>query len=689
MADSIETVLALDPRIVPQKATRVIRRGAENLTYDVVPPNGGTTWGVGTTYSSAADPTADPVATAVTAASSHVFQIPMGSDELLQRRIDVRLTNVVVSFKLQTVGGPGTAATAATATLVAGQDALKAFPVNRCLANSQVKVNGETISVNPSQNLQCYLRTSDKQILQCTDNSLTPSYLDNVQEYSDLSTPGAGGLVERAVQNPLGIGTNYEPGRGYFPQSWVLNQSTAVRAANAVAKTAYATVLIPVIQEPLMVPCLWMGNVDEGGAFDNIQSDVEVRLQWLPNLQNLIWAHAKNALETAGTGTWTITGVSADINLICTRLRRPKDVPGASSIMVYPNNSFDVFVDSSAPSDLAVGQTYSWTTSTYKFGAIPSAFFIYWAQDITTDTGNGPTTPDRYARIHDVSISFNGVTGLLAGASQQQLYQMTINNLDGVDDYTFGDWSAGGASKVRLQTGVGPATYIDAAASGQGLPFMQAWDGNGLTTMPVGGTYQRGCGSFLYLTMADLGCPDSMAPGMVGSFNFRITANISNASSTLWPRSTAKCYVFALYDGLLSININGSATQSMNVIDAASVLTSSQLPIIPDSQVDMTRMIGGGARSLFGRVGTFIHSALPYIRKGASVAKRVLPYAGPGGALAADVLEAAGAGGKEDDGEAHLEVSSGGAAGGGGRMVTLDTKPREMALVSSILRRRR
>jgi hypothetical protein len=682
MAEEMETVLVVDPRIIPQRATRVIRRGAENLSYEVVPAQGNSNFGTGTykMVNNLAAP-GGLLDASGTGASRHMFQISMGDQEQLVRRIDVRLTDVRIGFKA-TWTSHNNAPPANSRVLAAGLDALKAFPINRMLSNAQIKINGETVSVNPAQNLQCMLRTTDKQILQCTDNSLTPSYLDNVQGYADLTARGLNGAAsERAVQNPLGYGTNYEPARGYFPQTWEVNQPLTAKADAADPPTqSFATAYFPVIQEPLMINCLYWGQVDEAGAFDNIKQDVEVTLQWLPDVYKLVWSHVNPAALVADQGflTWEVTGISAQVNLIVTKLRRPTDLPGPSAIMTYPNLEFDRFADSSNQT-LNAGETNTnYSTSSYKFGAIPQAWMIYFTQDTEQESGNNYAIPDRYARINSIQVTFNGVTGLLSGATTQHLYQMTINNLEGVDDYTYGDWCAGFTGNSNAAR----------AVVGQGLQFQQVWDnGNsGIASTTAAAAYQRGAGSFLYLTPADIGLPSVYAPGMIGSYNFRLNASITNCSRDNW--TTMRCYVFALYDGILSININGSATQSINVVDSASVLTSSQLPIIADSEVDMSRMIGGGPRSLFGRVGSFIHTATPYLKRAASIAKRVLPYTGPGGALIGDVLDAAGAGGQEDDGQEHLRVS-GGAAGGGGRVVALDGKTKELALVSSILRRRR
>jgi len=241
----VPTVLLIDPKLVPQAPTRVIRRGATQVEYNLVPANGGAAWGQGSVV---LDGTTTPVA--VNGASNHQFQIDISEDQLLARRIDLRLENVYVTLKV-------TKATATaslnTRPINAGCDSLKSFPINRSIENCTLKLNGEAISTNINQNLQVYLQTVDESILQCSDNSLTPSYLDNVQSYADLCPINAVG-VDLAPLNPLGVGNRTRPGRGAFPGSIIVNQAIDTSAAT---DTAYATVFFPVIEEPLFVPCLW------------------------------------------------------------------------------------------------------------------------------------------------------------------------------------------------------------------------------------------------------------------------------------------------------------------------------------------------------------------------------------------------------------------------------------------------
>jgi hypothetical protein len=572
---SIPTVVVYDRRLQPNAPVRVIKRDANATDFDVTPATG-----------------------QISSTSRQEFKVII-SDQLISRRIEVRARDVTIDFSVAANAGNDTN----LKVLNQGFDALRPFPLARNMSAIQARLNGLVVDTVPQQNVQVYMLTGNEHSLFAGTNSLTPTRLDNCQDFSGIQD-----VISTAL-NPLGLGDGFQAGRGAFPMQVVSNQALSVGAA------ATAQVVIPWIQEPLLLPMCYWGSLDEADGFRNIINDMIITISWMPNMQYQMWTHAT---PTGMAGAFSVTGFSwAGVDLITYKFNIPPSFgPKAqvrTSPQYYPNPRFELA--SQSVGAIAGTSSASVPIQNFSFSGMPHIFYLYLAESVDTlYSPTGYSLPDRRVAIDSLTIKANGITGKLNGASPQHLYELAVRN--GVDL----SW----------------ADFYPQAGNTRGALYA--------------GSSWLGSGTFLAFTPGDLGVEDGWAPGVSEKVNFSGTIYFTNPSATAYTDLTI--YLFALYDGYVRLDSNGTGVQSELIVTKDEVLTSGNLPQLED--VDMSKAIGG---NIFDKARGYFTRAEPILRTGAKVVKTAgkLGLLGPQGFAAATALDLLGAGNGEKEGDYECE----------------------------------
>ena len=270
-------------------------------------------------------------------------------------------------------------------------DALRAFPLSSITDVITCQINGETLSQNTSDINNAMLTLNNTVQDRCGAISTAPSMPDQYQQYSDWTIYGSG-------RNPLAdYGENSaEMSRGGFP---------VTVAAGGLSFTCEVT-------EPLFLSPFTSGQSDEE-AFCNInQLNVSLRFVQLIN-RVLCHSTAGNPITTVAVSFYQAPELL--INYITPQITQP--LPTVQTVSysklqqyIKPVNGF------------VQGTSQTVISDSIKLSMIPSAMYLFVRH---ARSASNYLVSDSYAKLSNVNVLWNNQSGLLATASDQELYSIT------------------------------------------------------------------------------------------------------------------------------------------------------------------------------------------------------------------------------------------------------------------------
>lgn len=416
--------------------------------------------------------------------------------------------------------------------------AFRQFPIQNAATSVQIQINDSTVSIgNMSQIIAGLLRKG------LTSKSLGGS-LSDVNCAPDLTA---------AYQDAMGATGIFEA-PGNSPYSNYTSQSRCQGITGfAVAPAAAATTMTITfdIQEPVIAPPFEYGDSASQKSLFGINT-----LQISANLGNV---HRMLSIALGGTAA-TVTGVALTptrqelhVNYVT-----PKDrsVVDPQREYLYGFTQPQSFISNLSSGVVAAGTTVTGSSNVVDLSVVPKGFLV-WASYSEVDRATvTQSLPDICLPIQNMSCSFMTRSGLLAGATADQLYQMNVKN--GV---SFPAWAHHGDQLV---------------SSGAVAPF------------------PRGCGNVLYIDCAgDLSLPDGVSPGMAIRSQFSID-NITVLNPSAQGFTAPRLFVVALTEGLMS-NKGGSTSIMLGGVKGADDASFKDAPTIMRSE--LTRL---GANGGFG-----------------------------------------------------------------------------------------
>ena len=434
----------------------------------------------------------------------------------------------------------GTAPVGATL-IQAGHDAPRAFPIASSIDTLQATINNQSVSINSADIIHALLHYNTDLKLKTHDYSLTPSCLDQSQQYSDLFA---------TVRNPLGgyADSNDEGvmGRGGFPFTLVSNPVSAGAPITAVIDI--------VVTEPLFLSPFYWGCGNTSG-FYNVNT-MDFNITFLGNTFARVWSHDNQSglNATAITSGQVLFNNFTSINpaafsypqnqpVMLFEYVTPQETQLLSHNMPITYPYFDV---QRYPSDL--GQNVAAGTSTLinsnniQLNSIPRRMYVY-VRKRNSDLYSSPANTDSYFRIDNISIQFLNKNGLLASASAQQLYLMSLGNHLNM---SWTQWN-------------GPTQLI------------------GHPPPPVIGNINA-VGSVLCIEFAkDIGLDALQAPGKNEQCMLQMQVNCTNLSAS---SVNPTLYVVAVLDGTFTIEGLGRASTNVGVITSQDILDAKSKPFL-------------------------------------------------------------------------------------------------------------
>jgi hypothetical protein len=545
----VSKVAVVDPRIVQQRPSYAVEKGALSLT------NG--------KYSAIANSIA-----------SQTYNIQVPSENVfVDRAVDwTQRVHAVISFTM--------AANAAqdVPLLIPGVNmSLAPFPSHQCVNTMSATINDSTVTINTADVLPQVLRLSD--MAAARKQRTCPTQLDKLYSVPEtVRFSSATGLYTLSPQSVLdsssgGYGQSsgstdevacgswpdfrFDAGAGYSLA--VANYEGLPCPTDGVTQ-GFAINCSWLTTEKLVLPPFIFGDEYElsTGLFgvQNIQLTVNMTPSPARAFRfSLKSVQAGAAYAVAPTVTYNTTLATPFTQpLLNVQFLTPPievDLPAKSVVpwMEFPRYISPSFTADSGTPDLPVATIVQ--SQTITLPSIPDLLMIY----VKPQSYTGSSVGDWVLPFSQISVNFDNFSGLLASHTQQQLYKMSWRN--GVDL----DW----------------ATWSGAC-----------WSGLGKKLATVGGPLVLRPGR-------DFPLQSGQAPGLVGNFTFQFTGSVTN--STGIAQAGVSIYVVAVNSGFFE-TIKGSSRIIKGILTETDILGASQVAA-PDS---LARMVGSAKSHKLGMV---------------------------------------------------------------------------------------
>lgn len=499
----------------------------------------------------------------------------------------------------------GTSTATGQVLLNADQDAPRAFPISSSIDTLSVSINNQSVSIQMADIIQAMLHYHNDTQLTEKDYSMTPSQLDQSQQYSSLfgsvRSPMAsyGDSVDQSVMS-----------RGGFPFT-IVSQNTSTGSGQNLT-----SVVDFVVSEPLFLSPLFFGKGDSMG-FYNVNT-MDFTMTFLSQTGNRMWSHDATSVGVAlavNNVAWQFNGFASpafsyainqpilNITYITPQeeYKIPYDFP-----LTYPYFEVVRFPTDSNSAIAPAQPPISLISNNIQLSGIPRKIYVF-ARSRNTDLYSSPSNTDTFLAITGVTAQFQNYNGLFSSASAHQLYEMSVKN---GCNMSWTQWSGGPVYNPNLS-----ATY--------------GTIGSVLCIMPG----------------PDIGLASDEAPGKLGQYTFQINVNVVNKSSV---SITPTLYVVVVYEGTFVIKSLGQADTKTGVISSSDILGATPLNCHSVSYKDVMDVNGGNFLSGLKDFGRTLLSGVKDVNaflrehKPISTLTGLVPH--PGAQIASSVAKSLGYG---------------------------------------------
>jgi hypothetical protein len=422
--------------------------------------------------------------------------------------------------------------------IVQAKDAPRSLPLSSSIDTLSATINNQSVNINLADVIHCLSRFNSDVKLKNGDWSTTPNYPDQTQEYSAL---------EGEVRNPL---SGYDNGtdecvqqRGAFKYFVVQNPTgNGVDSVTAIIDLA--------VTEPLYLPPFCFGDRESLGLY-NVTS-MDFNITFVNNMANRVWSHMTNATGTvpftsasivfggmaSGAPTSPFFAGNAPLMLINYITPQETQIIGPNQALTYPYFDVQRYPTQLNPIAAASSPTTAVSTVAYsnniQLSSIPRRLYVY-IRESNQILFNDASITDTFCPISNISIQWMNKNGLLASASPQELYKMSVKNHLNM---SWTQWSGEGmkSDQTHVATSGGPI-----------------------------------CIEFA----TDIGLDALDAPGKLGQFMLQVQVTFKNISArTMYP----VLYLVPVLEGTFTIPQMGRAMINIGVISSQDILDAQSKP---------------------------------------------------------------------------------------------------------------
>jgi hypothetical protein len=397
-------------------------------------------------------------------------------------------------------------------------DAPRAYPMSQITSACSVRIGNDNIS----QNIQAYFRALTR-FQNPTSNqdgefSLTPSMLDQFQQYPD----GDG-----YNRNPLaGYGDNVaQCPRGGFWGSTI----TANPVSDGVTPIT-ARVALRVVEPIYLSPFLFGAHEGNEQAFIGIET---LQLEYVlggrgngqvvganKNIVGLIgglWSHSDSSPSVFTSASANLTSATSYWQYLSPDITQP--LPSITNYSYYESN----YLPTTNVGPVASGLTTTLQTNTIQLKSIPNRIYA-WVS--ARDQDFNITSSDCYWSINQVQVSFDNRDALLSNASSYDIYLMALRaGFNG----SYLQWSSKCGAVMCLQFGLD-------------VPLLAL-----------------------------------QAPGLRGNWSFQLQVQTTNITGQT---ETPTLSILVINEGVMTID-NMSVYRSVGVLSSADILSTKEMPPVP------------------------------------------------------------------------------------------------------------
>jgi len=387
-------------------------------------------------------------------------------------------------------------------------DAFQAFPMSKSFSTTTATINNSNVSTNTQDILDVLLRmNSSRELLRYS--GMTPSFPDS--QYSQYSSGYLTNNNPLASYNNSSYDIDQVP-RGAFPLasgSQIYRYVNGVQIDNnPVAQIGNATeqwkvVLAIDVTEPIFCSPFIFGEPDfnksglAGINTINLVMNIDGSLKRVfSTMAGLATNPSAYSVSITG-GNSTGLGTNASNTTLFTSPQLLMNFLSTQPTQLVPSRVVTPYIDypryiSSGTSQqpLAIGASATLNSQNIQLNQLPDYFFIVVRPAMSSQT---ITNSASFLTINSISINLNNVSGILASATQEDLWKMSIANHSTQSWLEF----SGLASQNANATGLGDV---------------------------VGTT-----GSILVLSPAlNLSLSNMLSNSSIGQFNFQFSVNVTN-----------------------------------------------------------------------------------------------------------------------------------------------------------------
>jgi len=497
---------------------------------------------------------------AITAtASNMVFNCQIPSESIVINREILLQSTLALSFAISGV-------TAGQSAFDYGStDAFQAFPLAKLMTTLTATINNCNVSINLQDVIDPLLRLNDSRELY-RFNGMTPTLPD--QAYLDYGD-GVG-----ANNNPLGnvslqsYDVDQAP-RGAFPARVRVYRYTTAGGANYVDQSSTATGAAGerwvVCVEALLTEPLFLSPIIFGDPCYNMMGFSGINtMNFVANIDTTckrVFSTANNWVVVPSLGCPAVTGAvpaAAVQPFVGTRLlfnflsTQPSDLIPVRNVLPYQEFPRYLSLSTNNPA-LVPNAVATISSQNIQLNQIPDYFIITARVPMSQQTIKDSAS---FLQINQISCNFNNASGLLASATQNDLWRISVAN---------------GSTQAWTEFS-GLATSTSVAGTGTG------------TLVPT-------TGSILILSPTqNLSLADYLSSGSIGQYLFQFNITVkNNTAATFQPEIVVVCCnsgVFTTVSGSSNI-YTGLLTKQM-VLDAKE-----KRDVRPVEQAVYHRMIGG------------------------------------------------------------------------------------------------
>jgi hypothetical protein len=306
-------------------------------------------------------------------------------------------------------------------------DSFQAFPLNSLFTTTQATINNVSVSTNTQDVLPMLMRMNDNRVLS-RFNGLTPSLPDN--QYGVYSNAVGANNNPLASYNNNSYDTDFVP-RGAYPISMSVSHYVGgVLSGSSLVSTSTSDTWVIVLTSQFTEPFLALS------PFINCLPNNSAGLVGINNMSLVLNVdNTCRRLFSSATGYITnisLGSTSQSVGFANTRLLfnflslQPEQYAKISTKNVVPFLDYPRYLTTFTNSNaVATGQTTTLTSQSIQLNQVPDLILICARIPMSSQNWNNTSS---FLKINGIQVNFNNSSGLLATATAQDLYNISVAN---------------------------------------------------------------------------------------------------------------------------------------------------------------------------------------------------------------------------------------------------------------------